>query len=247
MGLHRSGVFDRSGKKALCEKLVVVAQRFEASLALSEYQMFEAYEHGDVMRRIGINRFWPNFPIGIYKTKKGWIGVTTITPAQWRAFCDMLGLSELRDDPALVMGADRLQHVQRIERLFIPRLKARTAREWFAEGLKRKIPIVPVPQIPDLLQDLEKRERGAIVPVLLGEEGPNGRLDAEADTDAAAPGRQGSSSGRAAERKTCEQARHWRYVVIVRPRRCRRATIRGDSRHRLLDGLGGSVVFAHTG
>lgn len=143
---------------------------FEASLALSEYQMFEAYEHGDVMRRIGINRFWPNFPIGIYKTKKGWIGVTTITPAQWRAFCDMLGLSELRDDPALVMGADRLQHVQRIERLFIPRLKARTAREWFAEGLKRKIPIVPVPQIPDLLQDLEKRERGAIVPVLLGEE-----------------------------------------------------------------------------
>ncbi|UPK20623.1 CoA transferase [Bradyrhizobium sp. 131] len=143
---------------------------FESSLALSEYQMFEAYEHGDVMRRIGINRFWPNFPIGIYQTKEGWLGVTTITPAQWRAFCDMLGLSKLRDDPSLFMGADRLQHMQQIERQFIPRLKTRTAREWFAEGLKRKIPIVPVPEMSDLLQDLEKSERGAIVPVLLGEE-----------------------------------------------------------------------------
>lgn len=143
---------------------------FESSLALSEYQMFEAYEHADVMRRIGVNRFWPNFPIGIYKTKEGWLGVTTITPAQWRAFCDMLGLSKLRDDPSLVIGADRLQHVQRIERQFIPRLKTRTAREWFAEGLKRKIPIVPVPGTSDLLQDLEKSERGAIVPVLIGEE-----------------------------------------------------------------------------
>ncbi|WP_426411809.1 hypothetical protein [Bradyrhizobium ganzhouense] len=52
----------------------------------------------------------------------------------------------------------------------MPRLKARTAQEWFAEGLKRKISIVPVPEISDLLQAAEKRQRGAIVPVLLGEE-----------------------------------------------------------------------------
>ncbi|MGY8678602.1 CoA transferase [Bradyrhizobium sp. UFLA05-153] len=143
---------------------------FESSLALSEYQLFEAYERGSVMHRIGINRFWPNFPIGIYKTKKGWLGVTTITPIQWRAFCDMLDLTELRDDPALVLGADRLQHVEQIERLVIARLKKRTAQQWFAEGLRRKVPIVPVPEISDLLQDAEKTKRGAIVPVLVGKE-----------------------------------------------------------------------------
>lgn len=143
---------------------------FESTLALSEYQIFEAYERGNVMCRIGINRFWPNFPVGIYETKSGWLGVTTITPAQWSGFCDMLDLPELRDDPALLLGAERLQHVEQIEKQFIPRLKTRTAHEWFAEGLKRKIPIVPVPEISDLLQDAEKRERGAIVPVLMGEE-----------------------------------------------------------------------------
>ncbi|WP_456659820.1 CaiB/BaiF CoA transferase family protein [Bradyrhizobium sp. JR3.5] len=143
---------------------------FESSLALSEDFVLGAFVRGDVMRRIGVNRFWPNFPSGIYETKKGWLGVTTVTPAQWHAFCNMLGLSELRDDPALVLGEDRLHHMEQIERQFMPRLKTRTAQEWFAEGLKRKIPIVPVPEISDLLQDVEKRERGAIVPILLGKE-----------------------------------------------------------------------------
>jgi len=143
---------------------------FEACISLSEYQLFESFQRGDIMRRTGINRFWPNFPVGIYETKKGWLGVTTITPPQWRAFCDMLGLPQLRDDPALVLGADRLKQMERIEQLLIPRLRKRTAQQWFAEGLKRKIPIVPVPDMSDLLQDKEKSERGAIVPILLGKE-----------------------------------------------------------------------------
>lgn len=142
----------------------------ESSLALSEYHTFEAFARGDMMRRIGINRFWPTFPAGIYETKKGWLGITTGKPAQWRAFCDMLGLSELRDDPALILSPDRLQQMEQIEQQFVPRLKTRTALEWFAEGLKRKIPMVPVPGISDLIHDAEKKARGAIVPVLLGEE-----------------------------------------------------------------------------
>lgn len=143
---------------------------FESNLALSEYHTFEAFACGDVMRRIGINRFWPGGPTSIYETKKGWLGVTTVTPEQWRAFCDMLGLCELRDDPVLVLPEDRLLHMEHIERQFMPRLKTRTAHEWFAEGLQRKIPVVPVPDISDLLQDAEKKVRGAIVPVLFGDE-----------------------------------------------------------------------------
>ncbi|NEV01548.1 CaiB/BaiF CoA transferase family protein [Bradyrhizobium uaiense] len=143
---------------------------FEASIAVTEYIMFEAFQRGDIMRRIGVNRFWPTFPVGIYETRQGWLGVTTVTPAQWRAFCEMLGLNDLRDDPTLVMGVDRLQHVAEIEAKILPKLKQRTAQEWFAEGLKRKIPIVPVPEISDLIADEEKRARGAIVPITIGDE-----------------------------------------------------------------------------
>ena len=73
-------------------------------IAVTEYIMFEAFSRGDIMRRIGVNRFWPTFPVGIYETKQGWLGVTTVTPAQWRSFCEMLGLPELRDDPTLFLG-----------------------------------------------------------------------------------------------------------------------------------------------
>ena len=143
---------------------------FEASIAVTEYIMFESFMRGDIMRRIGVNRFWPTFPVGIYETKQGWLGVTTVTPAQWRAFCEMLGLYDLRDDATLFMGVDRLQRMEEIESKFIPKLKQRTAQEWFAEGLQRKIPIVPVPGIDDLIGDDEKKSRGAIVPIAIGDE-----------------------------------------------------------------------------
>jgi crotonobetainyl-CoA:carnitine CoA-transferase CaiB-like acyl-CoA transferase len=81
---------------------------FESSIAVSEYIMFEAFTRGDIMRRIGVNRFWPTFSVGIYETRQGWLGVTTVTPAQWRAFCEMLGLYDLRDDTTLFLGVDRL-------------------------------------------------------------------------------------------------------------------------------------------
>ncbi|WP_407121394.1 CaiB/BaiF CoA transferase family protein [Bradyrhizobium sp. STM 3561] len=143
---------------------------FESSLVLTEYLMCEAFVRGDVMQRLGINRFWPSFPVGIYDTKQGWLGVTLQTPAQWLAFCDMLGLSELSNDPALLSGEDRLQHMDQIDLQFAPQLKTRTAQEWFAEGLKRKIPIVPLPEIADLLEDSEKKARGAIVPIFMSNE-----------------------------------------------------------------------------
>ncbi len=143
---------------------------FESSIAVTEYIMFESFVRGDIMRRIGVNRFWPTFPVGIYETRQGWLGVTTVTPAQWRAFCEMLGLPELRDDPALFMGVDRLQHIREIESKIVPGLKQRTAQEWFSESLRRKIPIVPVPEIGDLIADEEKRARGAIVPIMIGDE-----------------------------------------------------------------------------
>jgi crotonobetainyl-CoA:carnitine CoA-transferase CaiB-like acyl-CoA transferase len=143
---------------------------FESSIAVSEYIMFESFSRGDIMRRIGVNRFWPTFPVGIYQARQGWIGITTVTPAQWRGFCEMLGLHDLHDDATLFLGIDRLAHIEEIERKIIPKLKQRTAQEWFAEGLQRKIPIVPVPAIGDLIADEEKKRRGAIVPIKIGDE-----------------------------------------------------------------------------
>ncbi|WP_271610675.1 CoA transferase [Bradyrhizobium sp. CCBAU 21359] len=92
--------------------------------------MCEAFARGDVMRRLGINRFWPSVPAGIYETKKGWLGVTLQTPAQWLAFCEMLGLSKLSDDPVLIPR--RRSSVDKIDRQFAARLKTRAAQDQLA-------------------------------------------------------------------------------------------------------------------
>ena len=39
----------------------------------------------------------------------------------------------------------------------MPKLKKTTAQEWFTQGLKRRIPIVPVPDIAELIANEEKQ------------------------------------------------------------------------------------------
>ncbi|MET4118028.1 crotonobetainyl-CoA:carnitine CoA-transferase CaiB-like acyl-CoA transferase [Bradyrhizobium sp. JR1.5] len=193
---------------------------FESTLALSEYQLSQAMERGEV-RRMGTNRFWPNFPAGIYETKNGWVGITTITPVQWRAFCEMLDLSELVDDPAFLLGADRLQHLEHIERQFIPKLKRRTAHDWFAEGRNRKIPIVIVPKISDLLLDPEKKARGAIVAVRFGPE--DGQTIGSMQRLTSTPPRRGGKVPAPAEQQV--------FANNLRPRKSSAVTARGGIGH----------------
>ena len=154
---HRSLIVGARPHAATAAARTLALSIFESSIAVTEYIMFESFLRGDIMRRIGVNRFWPTFPVGIYETKQGWLGVTTVTPAQWRAFCEMLGLPDLATTPTLFMGVDRMPHT--IDRgQIVPLLKQRTAQDWFAEGLRRMLPIVPVPEIADLSR---MKRRGA--------------------------------------------------------------------------------------
>ena len=111
------------------------------------------------------------------------------------------------------------------------------------KALRRKIPIVPVPEIADLVADEEKRARGAIVPIEIGERARlHRRLDAAPDRHAAAARRQGARHRRAAA--GCGEAAGC-------ARRCRgdgrarRPSARGHPRHRFLDGLGRADLHPH--
>jgi crotonobetainyl-CoA:carnitine CoA-transferase CaiB-like acyl-CoA transferase len=140
----------------------------EACVTLAEYQVAEAWAHGQPQQRMGINRFAPTYPLGIYPTKDDWLGVTLVTPAQWRDFCAMLGLPSLGNDPRFVTGAERLPFAGELEARFMPLLKNRPAAEWFTEGLRRKLPMVVVPAIATLVRSDEMQRRRAVVPVKVG-------------------------------------------------------------------------------
>jgi crotonobetainyl-CoA:carnitine CoA-transferase CaiB-like acyl-CoA transferase len=139
----------------------------EACIAYTELQTADSLVRGFAQRRIGINRFWPTYPVGLYRAADGWLGVTLVTPAQWQGFCAMLGLEALGANPAYTTGAERIEHAAELEAQFEPKLRERSVAEWFAEALARRLPIVPVPDMASVLATAQFRERGAIVPIRL--------------------------------------------------------------------------------
>jgi len=163
---------------AACAGLVARARdggrRFEASVyeacvTLAEYQVAEAALRGEPQDRAGVGRFAPTYPLGVYRARDGWIGATMVTPAQWRGFCDMLGLPELGAAPHFTTGLERLPHADELEAQFAPKLAERPAAHWFQEGLKRRLPIVVIPRIEELAASPEFRARGAIAAIESGQ------------------------------------------------------------------------------
>ncbi len=94
--------------------------------------------------------------------------VTAFTPDQWRSFCAMLDLEEVAERPEYQLLSDRFLRAGDIEALFAPRLLVRTAREWFVETQRLRLPIVVVPDMAELLAEPVHRSRGAFGEVRLG-------------------------------------------------------------------------------
>jgi crotonobetainyl-CoA:carnitine CoA-transferase CaiB-like acyl-CoA transferase len=140
----------------------------EANLAVADYNVALAWAGGAADKRWGINRFAPNFPLGIYRCKSGWIGVTVVTPVQWKTFCHLLDVADLASDPAYAVNRGRLANADVIEARFAPQFLQRTAEEWFALALEHRLPFVVVPTMADLLCSPEHRRRGSFVPVRHG-------------------------------------------------------------------------------
>ncbi len=148
---------------------------FESCIAYAELQTSDAWVRGSGQDRVGINRFWPTYPVGIYPVKDGWIGVSLVTPLQWQGFCLMLGLDDLATHPDFILGVDRVPHSAMLEARFVPKLAEHTAAHWFRQALARKLPIVPVPSMADILASEPLRARGIIGRIGVGErtlEGP---------------------------------------------------------------------------
>ncbi len=127
---------------------------FEAYLAYAEPGAVRyAYESEDTPR-MGLNRFPPVYPQTIYPTGEGWLGVTALTPAQWRACCELLGLEALLDDPRFNSSTLRSLNADALDVHMIAALEARSAPEWFHAGQEKRLPLALVPELKDI-QNLE--------------------------------------------------------------------------------------------
>ncbi|GGC72051.1 CaiB/BaiF CoA-transferase family protein [Chelatococcus reniformis] len=109
--------------------------------------------------RRGINRFSPTYPQTIYRASDGWIGVTALTPQQWQALCDMIGLSSVGRDPAYATTDQRMAAADEVDALLAPALLNYSSVYLLLEGQKRRVPMGPVPTMAELLRTPHWRDR----------------------------------------------------------------------------------------
>jgi crotonobetainyl-CoA:carnitine CoA-transferase CaiB-like acyl-CoA transferase len=118
----------------------------EATIALAEYQAIEAWATGP-QKRWGFNRFTPTYPMGVYRCKQGFIGITIVTPAQWKSFCDLMGMPEARPRSSSRHGRRTVGARRCAGGTLHPALPRPHAGEWFALGLELRLPFAIVPDM----------------------------------------------------------------------------------------------------
>ena len=133
----------------------------EAAMCFSEPAALGATQTGDQSVRLGVNRFVPSYPCSSYQASDGWVGVTCLTPAQWRALCRLLGRPDLAEDPRFATTYERLMLGDEVDAAIASLFAARTQAEWVRLGVEQRIPIAPMTRPGELPAVEHWRDRGA--------------------------------------------------------------------------------------
>ena len=133
----------------------------EAYMCLTETGAVSALMEGGAAVRLGVNRFVPTYPCTSYRTADGWAGVSTLTPAQWKGLCAMIGQVELADDPRFATTVERLLLADQIDALVAPAFLKRTTNDWVAAGEAARVPLTAMPSLRELPDMPHWRDRNA--------------------------------------------------------------------------------------
>lgn len=133
----------------------------ESNLCFAEIEAIRAFKGMSTRTRIGVNRFRTTYPLGIYPCSDGWLGVTVLTPSQWRGFCQLLGLERLAAIGKYREGAARLRDADEIDRQIAESVRDRSARELAERGQALGVPLAIVPTMEQLVGVDQYVERGA--------------------------------------------------------------------------------------
>jgi crotonobetainyl-CoA:carnitine CoA-transferase CaiB-like acyl-CoA transferase len=115
--------------------------------------------------RMGINRFPPTYPLGIYPCADGWLGITALTPPQWLGLCRLLGMEGEAANRAYLAVGNRLADAPRLDRIIAARVRDQSAEALFHRGQALRVPLALVPTMAQLTGVDQYVERGAFVPV----------------------------------------------------------------------------------
>jgi crotonobetainyl-CoA:carnitine CoA-transferase CaiB-like acyl-CoA transferase len=133
-------------RDATGEGQLVEVDLFSALLAALVNQGSAYTVGGVVPQRLG-NRHPSISPYEVYATGEGELVLAVGNDRQFAALCEELGAPELAIDPRFATNSSRVENREALGAELEPRLAARSAAEWSAELLSRR---VPAGQVNDL-------------------------------------------------------------------------------------------------
>ena len=144
-----------------CDPFQLDASILEANMCFTDLAAINAYLGNPLPPRMGINRFPPTYPLGIWPCKDGWLGVTNLTPGQWKAFCKLLELEHLADIELFQSSISRLESADILEPKILAALSNHSAEDLFYRGQAMRIPLARVPTMEELFEVDQYRSRQA--------------------------------------------------------------------------------------
>lgn len=123
---------------------------FEACLCFTEVGIVGSHNTGIEASRMGVNRYPPTYPLGVFPCRDGWLGVTVLTPSQWRSFCEMLDMMEFAEVELFQSSVGRLQAIDVIEPVMREKLLEHAAEDLFQRSQSAAIPLARVPTMEEL-------------------------------------------------------------------------------------------------
>jgi crotonobetainyl-CoA:carnitine CoA-transferase CaiB-like acyl-CoA transferase len=125
---------------------------FESTLCFTDVGAITAYNTGLQADRRGVNRLPPTYPMGVFPCRDGWIGLSVLTPKQWRAFCRLLDMDEFAAEPLFDSAIARYESADLLEPVFTERLLAVSAEDLFYRGQAQGVPLARVPTMEELFE-----------------------------------------------------------------------------------------------
>lgn len=137
------------------------ASVLEANMCFTDLAAINAHMGNPQPPRMGINRFPPTYPLGIWPCQDGWLGVTNLTPGQWKAFCKLLDLEHFADIELFQSSVSRLESADLLEPEILAALSKHSAEDLFYRGQAMRIPLARVPTMEELFDVDQYRSRQA--------------------------------------------------------------------------------------
>ncbi len=104
-----------------------------------------------------------NAPYQAFGTADGWINIGAANQANWERLIDLIGASNLNDDPRFATNNARMSNLDVLTEMLTPYFQTKTTDEWLAVLEGGGVPAGPVLSITEMHADPQARAREMIV------------------------------------------------------------------------------------